>query len=182
MLWLFYNSQYFHFPSAEHRMLHIAPEPALVSKFRQIPNQVYLSADLNNPKAMVRMDICDIHYPDNSFDIVQCSHVLEHVDDDQKALAEFWRILKPNGSAIVLVPITGPATHEDPSITNPVEREKTFGQFDHLRSYGLDFINRVTKARFRVRAIYPNDLANSRDFVRFGLDPKDIIFLCTKQN
>jgi len=180
LLWLFYNSQFFRFPPAEHRFLHIAPEPALVSQFKKISNLIYLSADLSNPEAMVKMDICNIHFPEETFDILQCSHVLEHVDDDRKALNEFWRVLKPNGYAILLVPIAGQLTYEDSSITSPVERENAFGQHDHVRSYGLDFIGRVSQSRFRVISINAIDLVNNQDILRLGLDTRDIIFLCQK--
>jgi len=91
-------------------------------------NDGYLTADLSNPKAMVKMDITDIQYPDESFDVIYCSHVLEHVPDDRKAMQEFFRVLKKDGWAVLLVPIVGELTFEDPSIVDPVERTKIFGQ------------------------------------------------------
>jgi SAM-dependent methyltransferase len=180
LLWLFYNSQYFQFPLYQHHMLHIAPEPALETRFKKIPNMIYLSADLDISKAMVKMDVSNVQFPENSFDILQCSHVLEHVVDDQKALNEFWRILRPNGIAILLVPISGRLTYEDPGIISPDQREKAFGQFDHVRSYGMDFIERVAKARFVVKTVTPFDLVDNQELLRFGLDAGDIIFHCKK--
>ena len=95
----------------------------------------YLTSDIRHPRAMVKMDITDIQYPDNPFDVIYCSHVLEHVPDDRRALSEFYRILKPTGWAILLVPIIAEKTFEDPSITDPSERLKLFGQADHVRGY-----------------------------------------------
>jgi SAM-dependent methyltransferase len=179
-LWIFYQSKFFEFPSTQHRFLHIAPEPALAYQFKKIANLIYTSADLNDRRAMIKMDICDIHFPDETFDFLQCSHVLEHVDDDRKALREFWRILKPNGYAILLVPINGQVTHEDLSITSPIEREKAFGQHDHVRFYGLDFIKRASEARFKVKSINVLDLVTDQEVLHYGLEKRDIIFLCQK--
>jgi len=87
--------------------LHVAPEEALAWRFRQVPGLDYLSADLYNPRAMVKMDIACIQFPDASFDIIYCSHVLEHVPDDRRALTEFYRALSPGGYAVLIVPIAG---------------------------------------------------------------------------
>jgi SAM-dependent methyltransferase len=85
------------------RMLHVAPEAALAPKFRAIPGLDYLSGDLDPAAAMVQMDITDIHYPDNSFDVIYCSHVLEHVPEDRRAMRELARVLKPGGWAVSAV-------------------------------------------------------------------------------
>jgi hypothetical protein len=179
-IWVFYNSKYMKFNSSPSQMLHIAPEQALSSRFRRNPDLEYLSADLSDRSAMEAMDICDIRYPDNTFDIIICSHVLEHVTDDKKALREFWRILKSGGQAIILVPITTKVTFEDPLITDPVQREKLFGQHDHVRSYGLDFPDGLKLANFDVQTIAPEDLVQPDDIHRLGLDPSDTIFFCRK--
>jgi SAM-dependent methyltransferase len=157
-------------------MLHVAPEPALSARLRRLPNLNYLSADLFDPKAMVKMDITDIRYPEHSFDLIYCSHVLEHVSDDRKALSEFWRVLKPGGKAILMVPILGEITFEDPSITDPVERERAYGQHDHVRSYGRDFAQRVAEAGFEVTLHKPSSLAGETEIERMGLPPEETIF------
>ncbi len=105
------------------RILHIAPEPYLARLFRAAENVDYLSGDLMDVNAMVRMDITDIQYPDNSFDVVYCSHVMEHVPDDRRAMRELCRVLVPEGWAILQVPITAETTFEDPSVTDPRERD-----------------------------------------------------------
>jgi SAM-dependent methyltransferase len=134
------------------RMLHVAPEPALAPKFRAITGLDYLSGDLDPAAAMVQMDITDIRYPDNSFDVIYCSHVLEHVPDDRRAMRELARVLKPGGWAVLVVPFRDALeTFEDPTITDPQSRQRLFGQWDHVRWYGAaDFQRRLEEAGFTV--------------------------------
>ncbi|MGW8251707.1 MAG: methyltransferase domain-containing protein, partial [Anaerolineales bacterium] len=169
LVWLFFNSRYVQIGDQPARMLHIAPEPALARRFQQVPGLSYLSADLYNSSAMVRMDISDIRYPEASFDVIYCSHVLEHVPDDRRALAEFHRVLSPGGYAVLLVPILSSSTLEDPKITSPEERQRIYGQHDHLRSYGPDFKERVEQAGFKVRTVVARDLVAPADAYRMGL-------------
>lgn len=150
LFWLYVSRKTNLFDGKQREMLHIAPERALESKFRQLFGKNYLTADLHNPRAMVKMDITDIQYPPESFDIVYCSHVFEHVPDDMKAMAEILRVLKPGGWAILQVPIVRQQTLEDPGITTPEERERVFGQHDHVRAYGLDYKDRLEAAGFVV--------------------------------
>lgn len=178
--WLFLNSPAVGISRHPLALLHIAPEPALASHLMTMSNVDYLSADLFDPKAMVKMDITQIDYPDRSFDLIYCSHVLEHVSDDRKAMSEFWRVLKPGGKAIILVPILGQVTFEDASITDPVERERVFGQHDHVRSYGLDFVQRLELAGFQVIPIKPQDLASQDEIERLGLPTDETIFFCIR--
>lgn len=178
--WLFLNSPAIEIQQQPRRMLHIAPEPALAARLARLPNLDYLSADLYDPKAMTRMDITDIQFPDQSFDIIYCSHVLEHVADDRKALSEFWRVLKPGGNAILMVPILGEFTFEDPAITDPVARERAYGQHDHVRSYGRDFAQRVAEAGFEVTLHRASSLAGQGEVERMGLPPDETIFLGQK--
>ena len=133
-------------------MLHFAPERALGGALAAAPGIRYVSADLHAPEAMEHFDITDIPHPDGSFDAILCIHVLEHVEDDRKAMRELRRILGPDGFAIVLVPLdlSRPETYEDPAITDPVDRERQFWQADHLRLYGADFPDRLREAGFDV--------------------------------
>ncbi|MDP9159525.1 MAG: methyltransferase domain-containing protein [Acidobacteriota bacterium] len=117
----------------------------------------------------VKMDISQIGYPDNTFDIIYCSHVLEHVPDDRKAMAELRRVLKPDGWAIILVPITGECTDEDPRCVHPEERLRRFGQEDHVRCYGLDYIDRLRSAGFSVTCIVPRDFLSPGEIQRMGI-------------
>lgn len=129
-------------------MLHMAPEECLASIFKA-SNINYISADLSS-YAMLQMDLTNVYFPDETFDVVYASHVLEHIVDDRKAMREIHRILKPDGWAILQVPIMAEMTYENPGIVDPKERERVFGQSDHVRIYGLDYYTRLTETGFRV--------------------------------
>lgn len=140
-----------------------------------------MTADLLNPRAMVKMDITDIQFAEHTFDIIYCSHVLEHVTDDIQAMREFFRVLKNNGWAILIVPISSDHTFEDPLIIAPEERLKAFGQKDHVRRYGPDYVDRLHKAGFTVEITKVSDLVNSDEAERMGLTPvSGKIYFCTK--
>jgi SAM-dependent methyltransferase len=125
------------------KVLHFAPEEVFERALRASPNLDYITADLNGT-AMVRVDITAIPFEDNTFDVILCSHVLEHIPDDHKAMSELYRVLKPGGGAILLVPmdIDRATTFEDSSVVDPNERKRLFGQEDHVRIYGRDYRNR----------------------------------------
>ncbi len=163
------------------RMLHVAPEKALQRKFEKLPNLDYLTGDLNERSAMVKMDITDIQFPNHSFDVIYCSHVLEHVSDDRRAMREFARVLKPVSWAVLLVPVKGDVTFEDPSVTSPEDRESLFGQFDHVRNYGLDFRDRLEEAGFKARIFTTSKIVGGDGFKRLGLPnrPNNVVFYCT---
>jgi len=164
------------------RVLHIAPEVSLQSELMKSPNVSYLSADRSSSLAMTRMDITDIQFPDASFDVILCSHVLEHVDDDRRAMRELHRVLRPGGWAILQVPmdLSRDHTFEDPRVTDPRERTRLFGQWDHVRLYGRDYAERLRAAGF--------DLSVERfvsqlrpDFIAtYGLDASEDIYHCRK--
>lgn len=180
MIWLYFNSETDLFSSQGKKMLHIAPEACFVDKLMNHSQIDYLTADLTNP-AMVQMDLTDIQYPENSFDVIYCSHVLEHIPDDRKAMKELARILRPNGWAILQVPlsINQDKTFEDPSITDPKERERLFGQSDHVRVYGKDYKHRLEEAGFRVENIPYLEKFSTEEKHRFGLNiDKDDIYFC----
>jgi ubiquinone/menaquinone biosynthesis C-methylase UbiE len=125
----------------------------------------------------IRMDITNIPLLNGSCGAIYCSHVLEHVPDDRKALREFKRVLAPQGWALLCVPITADVTFEDPSITSPQERLRLFGQDDHVRRYGPDFNNRLQEAGFMVEKIAPQDLS-SHEVTTMGLTNAGEVFLC----
>jgi SAM-dependent methyltransferase len=181
LAWLFMQKRTNLFDGKSKKMLHVAPEPCFRSILKRRLGDSYLTADLFNPLAMVKMDITNIEHPDQSFDVIYCSHVLEHVQDDRKALREFYRTLKNDGWAILLVPITADKTFEDPSITDADERLKLFGQKDHVRRYGPDYIDRLQEAGFKVEIIKVSDLVQGDDKVRMGLaSTTSEIYFCTK--
>jgi SAM-dependent methyltransferase len=142
--------------TAETSVLHVAPERALLDRFKASVGE-YVSGDLERKYGPERIDVTDLDWPDESFDVVVCSHVLEHVPEDRKALGEIQRVLKPGGWAILNTPIEGETTDEDPSVTDPAERERRFRQHDHVRLYGQDFYDRVNEAELRVETWTPDD-------------------------
>ena len=181
LLWLYLNKHTDLFDGKPKKVLHVAPELCFESRFRQRLGDSYITADLFNPRAMVSMDITDIQYPDESFDVIYCSHVLEHVHDDKKAMREFCRVLKKTGWAILLVPITSDVTFEDPTITDPQERLKAFGQEDHVRRYGPDYVSRLEEAGFNVQMTTIAELAHEQDIIKMGLTAASgEIYFCTK--
>lgn len=165
------------------RILHFAPERALEKKLKRRPNLDYVSTDLDRPRAMVKADITDLPWSDDSFDVILYSHVLEHVVADRKAMSELYRVLKPGGWAVVLVPIDfrRTETFEDPTIVEPRDRERVFGQADHVRIYGRDFKARLERAGFTVTTEdYQRELGEARAR-RYGLRPrKPELHLCIK--
>lgn len=160
--------------------LHFAPEKSIAPWLKSM-SKGYLSVDIASPTAMQKMDITDLRLPDGSFSLVWCSHVLEHIEDDRKALAELYRVLKPAGVAVIMVPIYGDKTIEDPGITTPEGRLKHFMQEDHVRLYGLDFKNRLAESGFSVAMIQTSDMP-AESVEKYGLEYPSTkeIFLCTK--
>ena len=177
--WIYFNERTNLFDGKPKKMLHVAPELSIGRQMRQAAYIDYLSGDLDPKMAMVQMDITDIQYPDNSFDVIYCSHVLEHVPDDRKGMRELYRVLKPGGWAVLDVPILREKTFEDPSITTPEQRERVYGQHDHVRAYGKDYKDRLEEAGFEVTVDdFPQNLSDEK--VSFhGLGSADIYF-CQK--
>jgi len=179
VLWLYLKNESELFRSSGKRLLHIAPEKLMAEKLQQIPGIDYLSADLDPNLAMVQMDLTDIHYPESSFDYILCSHVLEHIPDDRKAMREMYRVLTKGGWLIVMVPIHKEPTYEDFSITTEEGRLAAFGQKDHVRRYGIDLKDRLAEAGFDVSVVdyaaaVPADLRKL-----YNLRPREI-FVCKK--
>ena len=168
-VWLYLQSRTDLFDGRAKRVLHVAPEPCFDERLKHHLGDGYLTADLVSPRAMVKMDVTNIQFPDNSFDVVYCSHVLEHIPDDRRAMREFQRILKPGGWAILLVPITSERTFEDPSVVDPAERLRLFGQEDHVRTYGPDYSQRLAEAGFDVCETNVCDLVSDTEAIRLGI-------------
>ena len=180
LVWLFFRRNTDIFKGGGKKLLHFAPEPVLSSRLSKLPGLDYTSADLYDPGAMVKADITDLQFPDESFDVIYCSHVLEHVPMDREAMRECLRVLKRDGYAVILVPITAPATIEDPSVVDPKERERLFGQWDHVRQYGPDFADRLREAGFEVTPYTADDVARG-EAARFAIpEPEGPIYLCRR--
>lgn len=156
------------------KMLHIAPEVALMRKFRQIytsQSNLYVTADLESPLATLHFDVQQIPLDDESFDILICNHLLEHVESDQKALKELYRVMRHGGWGIILSPIdeSRETTFEDDSITDETERTRIFGQYDHRRIYGRDYADRLRKAGFEVEVIDYASQLSPEERTRYAL-------------
>jgi len=164
------------------RLLHIAPEQSFYRIFKKLKNIKYTTYDLNSPLASIKGDICNMPFMDNSFDFLLCNHVLEHIKDDKKAMSEIYRVLNINGTAILQVPLNQNSknTLEDNSITNKKERIEKFGQYDHVRLYGMDYFERLKKVGFEVEQIKYSSNFNKKDIKKFGIIEDEIIPLCKK--
>jgi ubiquinone/menaquinone biosynthesis C-methylase UbiE len=163
-------------------MLHVAPEQAFENLLKHHLDSGYLTADLHKSGAMVRMDITDIEYADDTFDVIYCSHVLEHIPDDRQAIRELLRVLKSDGWAVLLVPITADKTFEDPSVTEPTDRLRLFGNKDHVRKYGPDFVERLKEGGFRVKVITASDFLTEQETGLMGItEAAGDIYYCTKR-
>jgi len=178
-VWLFLQIKTNLFDGNTKKMLHIAPERELGSYFQKIRNIDYLSGDLDPDKAMVKMDITDIQYPDEYFDVIYCCHVLEHVPEDTTAMREFYRVLRKGGWALIVVPVHREKTYEDSSITDPEQRRKAFGHFEHVRICGQDYADRLKNAGFSVTTCYAKDLVEPKEANHLGLDEHPAFF-CRK--
>jgi SAM-dependent methyltransferase len=164
------------------KVLHFAPELCLYAAFRKQANLDYVPADLNSPLAMQTIDITQIPYPDNTFDVILCSHVLEHVSEDRQAIREMFRVLKPGGWGIVQPPIdTGrTATLEDPAIVSPEDRQRFYGHDDHVRLYGLDYKDRLEEAGFHVNVDYYVQTLDPGIVEACALPANEAIYFCSK--
>ncbi|HEX3698269.1 MAG TPA: methyltransferase domain-containing protein [Polyangia bacterium] len=180
-LWL-YLSQQWKAGSKSVDLLHFAPEWCLRSRFQRDPRVArYVTADQGAPGVDFHVDITATTFEDGCFGAIVCSHVLEHVPDDRKAMRELLRVLRPGGVAYIQVPLSGEMAHtdEDPAVTDPKERERRFGQFDHLRVYGRDVTDRLREAGFEVTEVRPRDLMDVGQMASQGLWD-DVIFRCER--
>jgi len=179
-LWLYLLSEYNIAQQKNLSVLHFAPEKYLEYKLRKLSRQ-FITADLEGNKVDLRIDITDTPFNDHSFDLILCSHVLEHVNNDRKALSELLRILKADGKALIIIPVERETTFEDPSVTEPEERLKIFGQRDHVRIYGADFINRLIESGFKVKTYLPKDIFSEDEQIKYGIKiESDRLYICSK--
>jgi len=181
LFWLYLKNETTFF-SAPLRVLHFAPEQAFVQKFKKQKNLTYTTTDLNSPIADVKADICDLPFKDNSFDFIICNHVLEHIPDDTKAMQELYRVLAPSGTAILQVPYDAKReiTFEDNTITDQSERTRIFGQYDHLRVYGMDYFKKLSSIGFNVNALDYTSGISSDDIERYRLCKGELLPVCKK--
>jgi SAM-dependent methyltransferase len=182
LLWLYLKNETDFFISRK-KLLHFAPEQAFYKRFRKMENLDYTTTDLYSPLADVKADICNLPFEDNSYDIIFCNHVLEHIPDDTRAMAELYRVMKPGGWGIFQIPqdLSRETTFEDDSITDKKERAAVFGQYDHVRVYGRDYFDKLRAAGFEVDEIHYAKKLDQDAVTRYGLAPDEILPICRKR-
>jgi SAM-dependent methyltransferase len=182
LIWL-YMKEKTNFFSQKLDVLHIAPEHCFMKRFEKQHQEKYITADIESPLAKVKMDIHQIPFGENHFDVVLCNHVLEHVENDLTAMKEIHRVLRPGGWAILQVPFFSPvpdATYEDNGITDPREREKIFGQADHVRKFGKDYSKRVERSGLTCFEDHFAQTMPDADVKRFGIMKGEVIYKAVK--
>ncbi|WP_439151440.1 class I SAM-dependent methyltransferase [Winogradskyella sp.] len=160
LLWLYLKNETDFFSNESEKnqkkkVLHFAPEQCFLNRFKKLDHIDYTTTDLESPIADVKADICDLPFSNDTYDIVLCNHVLEHIPNDTKAMKELYRVMKPGGYGILQIPqdLNREVTFEDDSITDKAERAKIFGQYDHVRVYGRDYFDKLRSIGFRVEEV-----------------------------
>ena len=181
LLWLYLENETDFFLK-KHKVLHMAPEQCFLSLFKKLKNLDYTTADLYSPIVDVKANILNLPFDDDTFDIVFCNHVLEHIEDDAKAISELYRVMKPGGMGIFQIPqdLKLEKTYEDLNITSPEERKKHFGQYDHVRVYGRDYFDRLRKGGFTVKEIDYSKTLPKEMGDKFRLMEGEILPVCYK--
>lgn len=183
LMWLFLKDETNFFTSTKKlKVLHIAPEQCFLDLFKKQKNLEYITSDLESPIADVKADICDLPFKENEFDVVFCNHVLEHIQDDTKAMQELYRVMKKGGFGVFQIPqdLSREITFEDNSITDKDERAKIFGQYDHVRVYGKDYFNKLRSVGFKVDEVDYTKKIDSKQIERFCLMKGEILPICYK--
>jgi SAM-dependent methyltransferase len=178
-LYLKYKSDIF---QKNYKLLHVAPERSLQNIFFKYPNIDYTAIGLDTTLVTIEMDVTNLQFENEIFDVIICNHVLEHIQNDSKAMSEIFRVLKFSGWAILQVPISYiiPHTHENPSIAAQEDRIREFGQKDHVRIYGNDYFDRLKSAGF-VTEKYSLFKEFGDKFITYhSLNKNELIFICRK--
>lgn len=182
LMWYYLENNSTFFIQKKLKLLHIAPEQCFHKKFKTQKNLSYLTGDLESPIADLHFDLHEIPLEENSFDVIFCNHVLEHVKDDNKCMSELFRIMKPGGWGIFQVPIdwNNALTYEDSSITSLEDREKHFWQKDHLRLYGLDYPDKLKAVGFNVEAFDYHQHMDKEEIKKHRFHENEILYILKK--
>ena len=182
LFWVYLKNETDFFSATKKKVLHFAPEQAFYNQFKKIKKLNYTTTDLFSPLADVKADICNLPFKDNEFDYIFCNHVLEHIPDDNKAMSELFRVLAPNGIGIFQIPLdlSREFTFEDDSVTDPKERAKIFGQYDHVRVYGRDYFDKLREIGFNVTAIDYTKKLTKKEIDKYRLAQVELIPVCRK--
>lgn len=182
LLWLYLKNETLLFSKKNKtkdalRVLHFAPEQCFLKRFKNLTNIEYTTTDLESPIADVKADICNLPFKDNSYDIILCNHVLEHIPNDLKAMQELYRVMKIGGMGIFQIPqdLSREVTFEDNTITNKRERAKIFGQYDHVRVYGRDYFDKLRSIGFKVNPVDYTATLSAKAIETYCLSKGEII-------
>jgi SAM-dependent methyltransferase len=168
-------------PETGAQVLHIGPAKAIGDWIASFPSVRYVSADLDPHAADIEADITDLPFRDASFDLVVCLHVLEHVPDDKQGIRELYRVLRPGGKAVVqLPPSPFEETLEDERVASPFERERLFGQYDHVRLAGADYADRLAEPGFDVTREDHAAILDLETRNRYAVHPGEPFYVCVK--
>ena len=172
LLWLYLKNETAFFQKPL-KVLHMAPEQCFLSIFKKMKHLDYTTADLYSPIVDVKADILNL---------VFCNHVLEHIEDDSKAMKELFRVMKPGGMGIFQVPqeLAREKTYEDPNIITPEDKAKYFGQYDHVRIYGKDYFNRLRDVGFKVDEVDYSKTLSPELVEKYCLAKGEILPVCFK--
>ncbi len=182
LLWLYFHAQCRDLFDKRIQLLHLAPEFCFERHFRRNPNLNYVTADLTAPQVDLHADVCCLPFAERRFNVVLCNHVLEHVTDDRRAISEIYRVIRPGGWALMQVPVDSEReiTLEDAEVRTPEERELYYGQDDHVRQYGIDFVDRIRRAGFSIDVIDYTSILGQPLVEYHGLPQRELIYLCRK--
>ncbi|MEL6810907.1 MAG: class I SAM-dependent methyltransferase [Bacteroidota bacterium] len=182
LFWLYLKNETSFFGPERLRVLHFAPEQAFLKRFRKLNHLYYTTTDLNSPIADVKADICSLPFDNDSYDFIICNHVLEHIPDDTKAMEELYRVLAPGGMAILQVPYDRKRTitFEDDTITDRKERARIFGQYDHVRVYGMDYFKKLASVGFQVEGVDYTAGLSEEKIERYRLPKGELLPVCRK--
>ena len=170
LLWLYLERET-SFLTDSIKVLHVAPEQVFYQKFRSFSHWDYTTTDLYSPLADVKADLRKLPFEDHAYDLILCNHVLEHIPDHLQALSELYRVLKKGGTLIAQVPLdlNREKTFEDPTITDPQERSRIFGQYDHVRIYGKDYSDFLNQTGFSSQCIPYTEQLTKKEIDTYAL-------------
>ena len=170
LLWLYLERET-SFLTDSIKVLHVAPEQVFYQKFRSFSHWDYTTTDLYSPLADVKADLSKLPFEDHAYDLILCNHVLEHIPDHLQALSELYRVLKKGGTLIAQVPLdlNREKTFEDPTITDPQERSRIFGQYDHVRIYGKDYSDFLNQTGFSSQCIPYTEQLTKKEIDTYAL-------------
>ena len=170
LLWLYLERET-SFLTDSIKVLHVAPEQVFYQKFRSFLHWDYTTTDLYSPLAEVKADLRKLPFEDHAYDLILCNHVLEHIPDHLQALSELYRVLKKGGTLIAQVPLdlNREKTFEDPTITDPQERSRIFGQYDHVRIYGKDYSDFLNQTGFSSQCIPYTEQLTKKEIDTYAL-------------